>query len=314
MKKAVLFVVLFLVFGIAIGFVNAECDESDSGWDLYEKGSCSGDGSPGEDNCVEEGVYEDWLKEYICHHSGNCQFGYYECVCENGKCVEEIEKPVYEEPGTYTVKQRHKFKMNNVEVTVLEIGWALSGDIEPYVTLQGQSANVCTLHEGEDCKFFYGPVMDPYSYNLKIRVNSIETNDESPLDSTASLTIEEINEKIKEDEEEEPEAPSHLIPDEDPAEIPEDGIEEDGEDETEEEEAVVFCSGCSLDEKCYPLGYRKGGEYCSEDGVFVDQSKGKKSCDNNFECESDVCVDGKCVSSGLIRKILGWLSRLFGLE
>ena len=66
--------------------------------------------------------------------------------------------------------------------------------------------------------------------------------------------------------------------------------------------------------KCYPLGYRKSGEYCSEDGSFIKQLKAEESCDNTFECSSNVCVSGECISEGLIKKILNWFSRLFGGE
>ena len=34
-------------------------------------------------------------------------------------------------------------------------------------------------------------------------------------------------------------------------------------------------------------------------------------CDNNFECESNVCVSGECVSNTLIRKIINWFKRVF---
>ncbi|MBU2496536.1 MAG: hypothetical protein KJ767_00565 [Nanoarchaeota archaeon] len=81
------------------------------------------------------------------------------------------------------------------------------------------------------------------------------------------------------------------------------------------EEGVVYdCNGCESDGKCYPLGYRKAEQYCTPDNEFVAQLEADASCDNNFECESNVCVSGECVSGGLIKKIMNWFKRLFGIK
>ena len=75
-----------------------------------------------------------------------------------------------------------------------------------------------------------------------------------------------------------------------------------------------ICFGClnSNSDTCYPLGYRKGGEFCSESKTFIVQSKADSTCDNNFECSSNVCVSSKCIDEGFIQKILNWFKRLFG--
>ncbi len=75
-----------------------------------------------------------------------------------------------------------------------------------------------------------------------------------------------------------------------------------------------LCYGCLKETTCYPLGYRKGGEFCSEGKTFVFQSQSDSVCDNNFECSSNVCVSGKCISEGFIQKILNWFKRLFGAD
>ncbi len=85
------------------------------------------------------------------------------------------------------------------------------------------------------------------------------------------------------------------------------------EEMEESKEETLFCKdSCPLDGKCYPFGYRKGGEYCPDEGMFKEQLKSEEACENNFECSTNVCVDGKCVSSGLIQKIINWLTKLFG--
>ncbi|MBU4493012.1 MAG: hypothetical protein KKA61_01455, partial [Nanoarchaeota archaeon] len=83
--------------------------------------------------------------------------------------------------------------------------------------------------------------------------------------------------------------------------------------EEEEEEKIFYpCRGCELEDKCYPFGYRKAGKYCSDNNQFVTQLGADASCDNNFECKTNLCIDGECISSSLWRRILAWIKRLIG--
>ncbi len=90
------------------------------------------------------------------------------------------------------------------------------------------------------------------------------------------------------------------------------------EEVVEEVEAIpegkVFykCDGCELQGKCYPMGYRKEGRYCSDDYEFIGQIEG--TCDNSFECKSNVCISGECIGEGLIKRIMKWFKKLFGGE
>ena len=104
----------------------------------------------------------------------------------------------------------------------------------------------------------------------------------------------------------------NLEPEEnEPLEIPTDKIKDNNE--IKEVKSSFVCSGCESNNKCYPFGYRKGGEYCSDgDNLFITQKSAEISCENNFECKSNVCVSEKCVSPSLIEKILNWFRRLFG--
>ena len=77
-------------------------------------------------------------------------------------------------------------------------------------------------------------------------------------------------------------------------------------------ESLICKDSCPLEGKCYPFGYRKSNNFCSDIGSFVGQSEGDATCDNNFECSSNVCVSGTCVSEGVIQKILNWFKNLFG--
>ena len=71
---------------------------------------------------------------------------------------------------------------------------------------------------------------------------------------------------------------------------------------------------CSLDNKCYPFGYRKESTFCSDVGEFVLQAEANKECNNNFECSSNVCVNNKCISSDLLQQIIEWFKSLFGIQ
>ena len=82
--------------------------------------------------------------------------------------------------------------------------------------------------------------------------------------------------------------------------------------EEKPEIATNLCYGCLKETTCYPLGYRKSSEFCSESKTFVAQLKSDSSCDNNFECSSNVCISGKCIDEGFIQKVINWFKRLFG--
>ena len=71
---------------------------------------------------------------------------------------------------------------------------------------------------------------------------------------------------------------------------------------------------CLSFEGCENVGLRNDGKYCSFDKVLLEQKASEEQCDNNFECYSNVCVSGTCVSEGLLQKILNWFKRLFGAD
>ncbi len=90
-----------------------------------------------------------------------------------------------------------------------------------------------------------------------------------------------------------------------PIKVPEELIDE------EISEIEFVCNGCFQDKKCYPFGYRKSKQYCSEDFAFVDQLEQEESCENNFQCTSNVCAAEECVSSSLIKKLFEFFRSMF---
>ena len=77
-----------------------------------------------------------------------------------------------------------------------------------------------------------------------------------------------------------------------------------------DEKVFYKCAGCEVGDECYPIGYRKEGEYCSIDKGFTPQIE--EVCDNNFECKSNLCLSGECVGEGLMKKVIKWFRKMFG--
>ncbi|MFH1327102.1 MAG: hypothetical protein ABIH59_03175 [archaeon] len=84
-------------------------------------------------------------------------------------------------------------------------------------------------------------------------------------------------------------------------------------EDDEDEEIFYSCSGCDLENKCYTYGFRKAGNYCSDaNDNFVSQLEDNGICENNFECKTNLCINGNCVSSNVWNKFLGWFRNVFG--
>ena len=69
--------------------------------------------------------------------------------------------------------------------------------------------------------------------------------------------------------------------------------------------------GCLYGESCLPIGTRVSGEFCSIERNLEKQLSESLSCENNFECGSNLCIDGQCIEKGAFSKMLDWFKRLF---
>jgi hypothetical protein len=74
-----------------------------------------------------------------------------------------------------------------------------------------------------------------------------------------------------------------------------------------------ICDGC-LDENknCLPIGTRIRKQYCDVDKIMKNQKYEDSYCDNNYECQSNLCINNKCMSPSLWQRFLNWLKELFG--
>jgi hypothetical protein len=91
----------------------------------------------------------------------------------------------------------------------------------------------------------------------------------------------------------------------------EDFIEKNHSDEESSLIKEFSCDGCRLNDGCIPIGYRLGKEYCDVEDKLTDQLIEGSVCENSFECFSNVCISGKCVSNDLWQKFLSWLKKFF---
>ena len=57
---------------------------------------------------------------------------------------------------------------------------------------------------------------------------------------------------------------------------------------------LVCESGCEYNGECLPVGTRVAGRYCD----FTQSLRVQKedNCDNNYECKSNLCLSGECLS------------------
>jgi len=91
-------------------------------------------------------------------------------------------------------------------------------------------------------------------------------------------------------------------------EMPEKDIPEEKLNDT----IIVLCNGCELNNKCYTFGFRIENNYCDDNSsTFINQKTPNSICNNNFECDSNLCINNQCVSGSLWQKILNWFSHLF---
>ncbi len=72
------------------------------------------------------------------------------------------------------------------------------------------------------------------------------------------------------------------------------------------------CNGCLLKGKCVPFGYRAEGKYCDISNELKNQKQKQEYCENDFECQSNICLDDVCINKGFFKKIIDFFKNLFG--
>jgi hypothetical protein len=82
-------------------------------------------------------------------------------------------------------------------------------------------------------------------------------------------------------------------------------------------------NGCDFQNKCLPVGTKikvgKDALFCNWNNEMAPQLEEGEFCQNNYECESNSCMSGKCLDlekqlqeqQNLLNKILSWLDNFF---
>jgi len=89
-------------------------------------------------------------------------------------------------------------------------------------------------------------------------------------------------------------------------------------------------AGCEFEDTCVPYGFRTAKQnnnnevyqYCNINGQFNEQKHENAECQNNYECASNQCSNGKCIdlekqmkeTKGAIDSIMEWLKGIFGFK
>lgn len=74
--------------------------------------------------------------------------------------------------------------------------------------------------------------------------------------------------------------------------------------------------GCELNGNCILPGIRasvnNSNQYCDINSEWKIQKITDETCNNNFECETNLCIDGKCITHNFIEQLLEWFRKIFG--
>lgn len=302
-KSLVVFGVCFLfVFLMVWDFVDAEenviCTDSDGGSNYLVKGSCLSplNGQIYSDSCSssgEQGLTSEIVYECTCISPDDMGYGSVYCrdiygpnsFCEDGVCVVVDVNCTDSDGGKdHLVKGTCSDGLGTVIDKCINSEWMTEYSCSSPYTCEASNINCASLY-GED-----------YVCENRACV-------------------------MKDAETEEPEQPA-CVPEYfcavDPPICPASGIQiercTDFKCKTEGTEKQITCepetcAGCELDDACIPYGFRIDANnrrlYCDMDKELKEQktkdSEGNWAyCQNNFECESNVCTDNECVDVGAV--------------
>ncbi len=82
----------------------------------------------------------------------------------------------------------------------------------------------------------------------------------------------------------------------------------------------LTCTGCISNSSCFPIGTRiileSTPKFCDLSGEWSEQKETPDSCQNNYECSSNLCVRNQCVEKTLLELFVEWFMtvlRMLGL-
>jgi hypothetical protein len=237
----------------------------------------------GECNYCPEGQYYRHTRCVECSSDSECT-AQSNGVCNVlGNCVYSLPQCI-ESDWTYSISP-NLCPPNQQQTRIwTKIGQCSGGFTKP------SSEIISCVYNAPECTYTYSDwsLCDPSGIQTRTYTSSPENCQGNPI-KTRKCTPDDLND------------------------FPPTDDENSGDDNVEKPITLNPCLGCKIEEKCFPLGFRKQGEFCSEEGnKFRAQKSTDSSCENSFECISNLCIDEKCVSGSLFNKILEFFRRLFG--
>jgi len=300
---------LFGIFIFSFSFTSAAyCTDSDLGLNLTERGTVSSDALSFEsiqsDFCQEE--YSASVFEYRCNTNGSYSGKLYPCpsgkVCHEGACV-VVQESARETNVTQTYPCEDSDKGANLTSrgTVSSNYPGFNESLSDYCDDNYPNSVFeyrCNTNGSYSGRFYPCPSGTACGWGAC----EISVPVQSPV-PVEEVCTSEFNCSIE------------------PATCPSNGRQiqtcrdiKCNKSETREEIVCIppECSGCRLNEKCVPYGYRDTGRYCSLSGNFFGQSSPETSCENDFECLSNFCASGKCLDQGFFQKLIEFFRKWFG--
>lgn len=323
------------------------CEDSDGGKDYYTQGKIltsgligSGEGSDGEDYCLDDdsklsnqGTY---LVEWYCCEGYCADNENYKCPngCKDGACIDEETEPEEEEEESkdHLIVVDDKGPVTDV-IAISDLGVYLKS--EGYTVAQAKLNSEVTknmldyrvttfIYEGE-AAIIVGAHSSSKDVALTYKISDFLENKKG-IKSITKLSSEIkyddlrkiLTDDLPEDTEEKEEIPIPIIPEE------KDECSSNLDCNDNNSCTSDVCSGkpkkcsntessigCDYNEKCIPVSVRVDNSYCDIDKKIKTQKTEDNSCNNSYECSTNICVDDKCISPGLIRKILDWFKKIF---
>ena len=296
------------VDGECTTIIQVTCEDSDTGVNYYEKGEViinrGGEIDSFEDECIGEN--KDILAEYSCdedepsldEETHKCPYG-----CQDGACIQEAQDTCTDSDNGETCNVGDENCLNNRND--LYIKGETVGFLYTDTNKTGTRVDMCAQQRFENETFVGWNYVELCEENCGISEGFCFVSGEGKI-TASQLEFECIGacnngaclgEGVEIITPTEDSGPINLI----------------AEEQNKEVEIPIknVCNGCELVDLCYPLGYRKSGEYCSESKTFISQLEADSTCENNFECSTNLCIDSQCISSGFWQKIMNWFKRLF---
>lgn len=290
-----------------------ECKDSDNGKNYYFKGEVSyAEGGSNSDLCInknDDGSWGDtdyegeYLVEYSCPSSNNYGKDLYKCPngCRDGACS---YTPIFNETNKIinivimeneTLNYNKTINETTEEINIEEINSSKTENVSSELgVVETDETNRCIdSDEGinpyipgfvqwkgkeifEDVCVGNNQLQEHFCDNGNKQVNIIQCD--ASCTSGACVVI--LNNDVSYERSEEPN-----------------------------------CNGCLIGTKCYPYGSRINNKFCDfTENEFRIQSKDTSYCDNDYECESNICTYNSCEDlKGMIDKNSNFLSKLFDL-